>query len=77
MDGIEVVAVIFAKALGISVGTFVLAHNVLLYIICICGVVVNRFQIVKIKNLVKTIDPKAYITITPVSDLLHGSVENG
>lgn len=151
MDGIEVVAVIFAKPLGISVGTFVLIYNVLLYIICgvviqswilplysivtyaagsktvdfivdgldstkaamiittmpqeigkaiseefgtgltiidahgyyssqpktILYVVVNRFQIVKIKNLVKAIDPQAYITITPVADLLHGSAENG
>ena len=34
MDGIEVVAVVFAKKLGISVGTFVLIYNVLLYIIC-------------------------------------------
>lgn len=151
MDGIEVVAVTCAKPLGISVGTFVLVYNVLLYIICgvvmgswilplysivtyaagsrtvdfivdgldsaksamiittmpqeigkavsdefgtgltiidahgyysnspktILYVVVNRFQIVKIKALVKKIDPNAYITITPVSDLLHGSKENG
>lgn len=151
MDGIEVVAVTCAKPLGISVGTFVLIYNVLLYIICgvvmgswilplysivtyaagsrtvdfivdgldsaksamiittmpreigqavseefgtgltiidahgyysnspktILYVVVNRFQIVKIKALVKKIDPNAYVTITPVSDLLHGSVENG
>ena len=150
MDGIEVVAVIFAKPLGISVGTFTLIYNVTLYIICgvvlrswilplysivtyaagsktvdfivdgldsskaamiittkpqeigkavssefktglttidaqgfysgqpktMLYVVVNQFQIVKIKNIVKTIDPNAYITITPVADLLHGSVEN-
>lgn len=151
MDGMEVVAVIFAKPLGISVGTFMLVYNVLLYIVCgvavkswilplysivtyaagsktvdfivdgldsakaamiittmpqeigkavsdefgtgltlidahgyysnqpktMLYVVVNRFQVVKIKNLVKAIDPKAYVTITPVADLLHGSVENG
>ena len=34
MDGIEVVAVVFAKKLGISVGTFVLIYNVGLYIVC-------------------------------------------
>jgi len=34
MDGIEVMAVIFAKKLGISVGTFVMVYNVLLYIVC-------------------------------------------
>ena len=41
MDGIEVVAVIFAKPLGLSVGTFVLIYNVLLYIIC--GVVMGSW----------------------------------
>ena len=34
MDGIEVLAVIFAKRLGISVGTFVMIYNVILYICC-------------------------------------------
>ena len=34
MDGIEVMAVIFAKKLGISVGTFVMLYNLLLYVIC-------------------------------------------
>ena len=149
MDGIEVVAVVFAKKLGISVGTFVLIYNVLLYIICgivrgswilplysivtyaagsktvdfivdgldsakaamiittrpdqICQavseefgtgltildahgyysntsktvlyVVVNRFQIVRLKTIVKGMDPCAYMAISPVSDLLHGSKE--
>ena len=34
MDGIEVMAVIFAKKLGMSVGTFVMGYNIILYIIC-------------------------------------------
>ena len=34
MDGIEVMAVIFAKPMGISVGTFVMIYNVILYVIC-------------------------------------------
>jgi uncharacterized membrane-anchored protein YitT (DUF2179 family) len=34
IDGIEVMAVIFAKRLGISVGTFVMAYNLILYIAC-------------------------------------------
>ena len=34
MDGIEVMAVIFTKKLGISVGTFMMIYNVMLYIIC-------------------------------------------
>jgi uncharacterized membrane-anchored protein YitT (DUF2179 family) len=143
MDGIEVMAVIFAKRLGLSVGNFVMAYNVILYIICgfvmnswilplysivtymaalktvdfivegldraksamiitdkpdeICKelslafetgttkidavggysnsrktiiyFVVNRFQVTKMKNIVKGIDPKAYITITEVADV--------
>lgn len=34
IDGIEVMAVIFAKKLNITVGTFVMIYNVILYIIC-------------------------------------------
>ena len=34
MDGIEIMAVIFAKRIGVSVGTFVMAYNLLLYIVC-------------------------------------------
>ncbi len=39
MDGIEVLAVIFAKRLGVTVGTFVMAYNIILYIVC--GFVMN------------------------------------
>ena len=144
MDGIEVLSVILAKPLGISVGTFVMIYNVILYIFCGivlkswilplysivtyyaavhtidyivdgidrsksamiitvypdkickalsetfgCGMtlldakgyfsnsektviyfVVNRFQIGRMKNIVKQIDPKAYITISEVADVL-------
>lgn len=34
MDGIEVLSVIFAKRLSMSVGTFVMIYNVILYVIC-------------------------------------------
>ena len=34
MDGIEVMAVIFARKIGVSVGTFVMVYNALLYIAC-------------------------------------------
>ena len=34
MDGIDVMAVIFAKPLGLSVGNFVMIYNVVLYIVC-------------------------------------------
>lgn len=59
IDGIEVMAVIFAKKLGISVGTFVMGYNVLLYIIC--GVVMNSwilplYSIVTYYAGLKTVD---------------------
>ena len=143
MDGIEVMAVIFSKMLGISVGTFVMAYNVILYIVCglilqswilplysivtymaalktvdfivegldrskgilivtakqekVCSalskefeedmtildakgfysnadkkmvyIVLNRFQISKMRNIVHSIDPSAYITINEVADV--------
>lgn len=143
MDGIEVMAVIFAKKMGITVGTFVMAYNIILYVICgfaiqswilplysvvtymaalktvdfivegfdraksamiitdkpdeICRelsaafetgttkidavggysnssktivyFVVNRFQVTRMKDIVKDIDPKAYITISEVADV--------
>ena len=59
MDGIEVMAVIFAKRFGISVGTFVMIYNVLLYILC--GIVLNSwilplYSIVTYAAALKTID---------------------
>ena len=41
IDGMEVLAVIFAKGLGITVGTFVMAYNAVLYIIA--GIVTGSF----------------------------------
>ena len=145
MDGIEVMAVIFAKRLGVTVGTFVMAYNVILYIICgivadswilplysivtygaalktvdfivegidrskaaniitskaekICAalseefecgitvmdakgfysgkdkkiiyIVINRFQVGKMREIVHDIDAKAYISISEVADVFH------
>ena len=34
MDGIEVMAVIFARRMGLTVGSFVMLYNVILYIFC-------------------------------------------
>ncbi len=34
IDGVEVMSVIFAKRLGVTVGTFVMIYNVILYVIC-------------------------------------------
>jgi len=157
IDGIEVMAVIFAKRLGVTVGTFVMAYNVVLYVICgfvmgswilplysivtyaaglktvdfvvegidrskevmivtdcpgeisealmsafECGLtkiaavggysnasktiiyfVVNRFQISKMRTIVRSIDPKAFVTIKEVADMFKsndrpaGSDESG
>lgn len=147
MDGVEVMAVIFAKRIGITVGTFVMGYNVLLYtiagvingswvlplysIITYCAglktvdfivegfdrakaaiiitdkgnevckalsdffengittldahsyysdtdrkavyIVVNRFQIGRMKELVYKQDPKAYITISEVADVFKAN----
>ncbi len=149
IDGIEVMAVIFAKKLNMTVGTFVMIYNVILYIIigivfkswelplysiityavgiksvdfivegldkaksvmiitemeedvcdalsCTFGYgvtqihatgyysgksrsviyfVVNRFQIAKLKDIVKKIDANAFITISETSDVLGSSLK--
>lgn len=59
MDGIEVLAVIFAKRLGVTVGTFVMSYNVVLYVIC--GLLLNSwilplYSIVAYMAALKTVD---------------------
>lgn len=59
MDGIEVMAVILAKRWGITVGTFVMAYNVVLYIIC--GIAIHSwilplYSIVTYMAALKTVD---------------------
>ena len=147
IDGIEVMAVIFAKRLNITVGTFVMIYNVVLYVICgiviqswilplysivtyvaglktvdfvvegfdrskevmivterpseistalseafECGTteisakggyssaqktiiyfVVNRFQISKMRTIIHTIDPGAFVTISEVADVFKAN----
>ena len=41
IDGVEVMAVIFAKRIGVTVGTFVMAYNVILYVIS--GILLNSW----------------------------------
>ena len=41
IDGIDVLSVTFAKRLGISLGTFVMIYNTILYIIC--GIVIDSW----------------------------------
>lgn len=59
MDGIEVMAVIFSKGLGITVGTFVMIYNTLLYIVC--GIIMDSwilalYSIIAYFGALKTID---------------------
>lgn len=144
IDGIDVMAVIFAKKLNLTVGSFVMIYNILLYVICglvlqswilplysivtyaaglktvdfivegfdrskqamiitdhpeeisdalisafesgttkisaiggysnqektIIYFIVNRFQISKMINIVRSIDSKAFITISETADVL-------
>ena len=41
IDGIDVLSVVFAKKIGLSIGTFVMIFNIVLYIIC--GIVIGSF----------------------------------
>lgn len=149
IDGMEVLGVTFAKGLGLTVGSFVMIYNVILYILigvifnswilplysiityfvgnkaidfivegldkaksvmivtmredeicqalseefgrgitqisargyfsgaekCVIYFVVNRFQIPRVKHLVTTIDPTAFITVTEISDVMGTSVK--
>lgn len=59
IDGIEVMSVIFAKKLGMTVGTFVMIYNVILYILC--GIAIDSwilplYSIVTYGAALKTID---------------------
>ena len=59
IDGVEVMSVIFAKKLGVTVGTFVMVYNVILYILS--GIVRNSwilplYSIVTYAAGLKTID---------------------
>lgn len=59
IDGIEVMSVVFAKKFGITVGTFVMIYNVVLYVVC--GIVLDSwilplYSIVTYAAGLKTID---------------------
>lgn len=59
MDGIEVMAVIFSKRLNITVGTFVMIYNVILYVCC--GIAIHSwilplYSIVTYGAGIKTVD---------------------
>ncbi len=92
MDGIEVLAVIFAKKLGLSVGTFVMIYNIVLYIICgfaLHSWILPLYSIVTYAASLKTVDfivegfdrAKCAIIITTkpvhVCDALTSEFESG
>ena len=59
IDGIEVMAVIFAKRFSLTVGSFVMIYNVLLYVVC--GIVIRSwilplYSIVTYGAALKTVD---------------------
>lgn len=59
IDGVEVMAVIFSKRLNITVGTFVMIYNIILYVVC--GIAMNSwilplYSIVTYAAGLKTID---------------------
>ncbi len=59
IDGVEVMAVIFAKRLGLTVGSFVMIYNVLLYVVCgfvIQSWILPLYSIVTYWAALKTID---------------------
>lgn len=92
MDGIEVLAVIFAKRLNMTVGSFVMIFNVILYVIC--GIVIQSwilplYSIVTYVAALKTIDyiiegfdrsKSAFIITTKQDEIcerLSATFENG
>lgn len=59
IDGVEVMAVIFAKQLGLTVGNFVMIYNVLLYITAGCAMrsfVLPLYSILTYAAAIKSID---------------------
>lgn len=59
IDGVEVMAVIFAKKIGITVGTFVMIYNIILYVICgiiMADWILPLYSIVTYAAGLKTVD---------------------
>lgn len=92
IDGIDVIAVMFAKRIGLSIGSFVMIYNVILYIIC--GIVIGSwilplYSIVTYAAASKTVDffvegfdrsKAAFIITTKAADVckaLSETFENG
>lgn len=59
IDGVEVLAVIFAKKLGLTVGSFVMAYNVVLYIVTgalLKSFVLPLYSVLAYAAAIKTVD---------------------
>lgn len=150
IDGIDVLSVIFAKKLGLSIGSFVMVFNALLYIVCgivlrswilplysiityfvasrtidfivdgfdrskcamvvttkaeqiteafsdrfgvsgtvvdaiggysktrqkIVYIIINHFQVSKLRDVVHSIDPGAFVSLQDVSDIIRQPMQN-
>ncbi len=87
IDGVEVMAVIFSKRLNITVGTFVMIYNVILYIVC--GIVIQSwilplYSIVTYAAGLKTVDfvvegidrSKSVMIITDKADEINEALIN-
>ena len=85
IDGVEVMAVIFSKKLNVTVGTFVMIYNVILYIIC--GLIRDSwilplYSIVTYAAGLKTVDfvvegfdrCKSVMIITDKADLISAAL---
>jgi len=85
IDGVEVLAVVFAKKLNITVGTFVMIYNLLLYIVC--GIfneawTLPLYSIVTYMAGLKTVDfivegvdrSKAVIIVTDKADEINQAI---
>lgn len=59
IDGVEVLAVLFAKRLGMSVGTFVMGYNIVLYIVAgfiKANWILPLYSIITYASALKTVD---------------------
>ena len=75
MDGIEVLAVILAKRIGISVGAFVMVYNVILYSICgfcLQSWILPLYSIVTYMAAIKAID--FIIEVFVISQNVHDMI---
>ncbi len=87
MDGMEVLAVIFAKKLGITVGVFMMIYNLALYIICgfiLDSWILPLYSIVTYAAALKTVDyviegidrAKAALIVTEQSEKVCSAISN-